>query len=107
MNANLYYAYFDVDQNGLDEDSFFEIELTKEDVLSVPKCGQADPFIKDILQVERIQKQLAQISDAQLRGVLWGYGTWDNKELSIREDNEMRILWLAVGDIREENPAWK
>ncbi len=60
--------------------------------------GQCD---KD---VEYWQKEidLHHITDDQLAGELSEYGAWSPEELKDREANERRIVWIAAGNIQEE-----
>lgn len=58
--------------------------------------------------VEYWQKKidLSHISDADLAAELREYGAWDETELADRVANERRIIWLAAGNIQEENTQW-
>ena len=80
----------------------FIIELTKDQVLS---CSHAGDCLADVLETlthPNIVTQLAQIEDGDLFDELSEYGAWDDVELSDRQKNEQRIIWIAAGNIREE-----
>ena len=79
----------------------FYLEMTKDQARSAFHQGACD---KDVLQLKKdpkIRRQLVKISDEDLAEELKEYGAWDAEELSNREDNELRIVWLAAGNIVE------
>lgn len=80
----------------------FEIEMTLSQAQSASHQGQCDNDVKALLQVPKIRRQLAKISDQDLIKELKEYGAWDNEELQDRQENDARIIWIAAGDIAEE-----
>jgi len=80
----------------------FEIEMTKEQANIGYHQGQCDDDVEYLLTIPKIKRQLAKISDADLIAELSDYGAWNNKELSNRKDNELRIIWLAAGNIVDD-----
>ncbi len=48
---------------------------------------------------------LSHIPDDKLAAELKGYGAWDSDELKDRVANERRIIWLAAGNIQDEEFA--
>ena len=57
-------------------------------------------------------KRWAQITDLEeiatpdaIRAELREYGAWDDEELADDEQNIRRILWIAAGNIRDEEHA--
>lgn len=80
----------------------FYIYMTKAQAASAFHPGQCDEDVKELLKHPKIKRQLAKISDEDLAADLRGYGAWDEEELKNREENEMRIIWIAAGNINDE-----
>jgi len=80
----------------------FEIEMTLKQVQSASHLGRCDDDVNDLLQLPKIKRQLAKIPDDKLIVELSEYGAWDETELSNRQDNEARIIWIAAGNIKED-----
>lgn len=81
----------------------FELELTKEQALSVSVGGQdASPAVEVVLQDPKIIAQLDAIGMANLRDELHEYGAWNHDELTDDTTNRERIVWIAGGNIRDE-----
>jgi hypothetical protein len=49
-----------------------------------------------------IRTQLIKIGPAVIRAELREYGAWDEEELRDDDQNRIRILWLAAGNIVDE-----
>ena len=64
--------------------------------------GPCDDDVAELVQVPAIRRQLRKISDEDLREELREYGAWSDEELQDRQENELRIVWIAAGDICEE-----
>ncbi len=64
--------------------------------------GKCDDDVNYIMQLPYIKKQLAVIDKEQLIKELKEYCAWDDNELSSHEDNLMRIVWIASGNIIED-----
>jgi hypothetical protein len=64
--------------------------------------GQCDADIERLLTVDYIKAQLDAIPPALLADELREYGAWDQDELADHEQNKARILWLACGDITDQ-----
>jgi hypothetical protein len=79
-----------------------EFYLTLEDAGIGHHSGQCDADVEYLRGVPYIAKQLAEIDSATLAGELREYGAWDDVELSNHDENLARILWIACGDIQEE-----
>ena len=77
----------------------FTIEMTKEQALSVSHPGPCDNDVEFLLADKKIKKQLAKISDNDLQEELRSSGAWTKEQLQNRKDNEMRIVWIAAGNI--------
>jgi len=81
----------------------FELELTKEQALSVSVGGQdVSPAVEIVLQDPKVTTQLDAIGAANLRDELYDYGAWDSDELTDDTANRQRIVWIAGGNLREE-----
>lgn len=77
-----------------------EIQLTKDQAASASVGGiDNESAIDDLLTNPEISSQFDDISDDALKSELEDYGAWDDEELSDREMNIKRVLWLAAGDI--------
>jgi len=46
---------------------------------------------------------MKKINPADIAAELKDYGAWDETELADYDANIQRILWIAAGNIREEN----
>jgi len=66
-------------------------------------AGQCDQDIEHLLTVDYIRAQLDAIPPALLAEELRDYGAWSTEELADHEQNKARILWLACGDIVEDD----
>jgi len=75
----------------------FELELPVECVRDLSCSGPVD----DSADYWQRKIDLSHISDDCLAAELKEYGAWDSEELQDREANERRILWIAAGNIKE------
>lgn len=81
----------------------FYFLITDEDALSGSVPGQdATEAVKALLQTPFISEQIDSIPADDIKAELSEYGAWDDDELSDTEQNKIRILWIACGNIREE-----
>ena len=78
-----------------------ELSLPDEAVSDMSGPGPAD----DAVDFWHGKIPLDHISDEDLKSELGEYGAWDEEQLSSREDNEKRLLWIAAGDVYESRPA--
>lgn len=81
----------------------FTITMTKAQALSASHSGKCDDDVNALLQVPAIARQFKRIDPAAIRAELREYGAWDETELSDDNANRQRVLWIAAGNIREEN----
>lgn len=79
----------------------FEIKMTKKEAVSASHQGKCDEDVEFLRNQPHIKRQLKNIPDEKLHDELKEYGAWDESELSNREDNERRIIWIAAGDIAD------
>jgi|SRR5581483_8061943 len=76
----------------------FTIEMTKEQAKDTYHTGRCDEDAKALLKNPAIRKQLDLINDDDLINELRD-GGYSPEELTDREINEMRIVWIAAGNI--------
>jgi len=80
-----------------------DLKLTKKQAGIGSHPGESQPDVEYLRTIPAIKRQLAKIDPQILRDELSEYGAWDGNELSNHDMNLTRILWIACGDIREEN----
>lgn len=79
-----------------------EIQLTKDQAESASVGGvDNESAIDELLTNPEISSQFDDISDDILKSELEEYGAWDDEELSDREMNIKRVIWLAAGEISD------
>ena len=78
----------------------FEIRMTLEQAKSVSHQGDCYEDAKYL--VNKLRAQLNKIPPEKIAEELKEYGAWDEVELSNHEENLIRIVWIAGGDIIEE-----
>lgn len=79
-----------------------ELELTMEQAKSCSVGGQDNgPAVKELLQDATIREQVDKWNSERLRKELREYGAWTDAELRDDEQNQVRLLWIACGDIAE------
>lgn len=79
------------------------LDMTLEQAQSGAHQGSCDNDVMELSKVPAIAQQLAKLDPEALRLELKEYGAWDATELADHEQNLQRILWLACGQIKEEN----
>ena len=77
--------------------------MTMEQAESASHSGDCDEDTRELSKVPAIAEQLAKIDPSVLSAELKEYGAWDAEELSDHDQNLQRILWLAAGDITEQD----
>lgn len=90
------WTYFDALQSG-----GFEFEMTLNDALSCCHSGSCDSDVEIALTVDYIKKQLAKLSDTEMRNAIEEYGVEDIHTFN-RHRLEMYIVWLAAGNIVDD-----
>lgn len=78
-----------------------ELQLTLEQARSASHQGQCDEDVRALSADPAIAAQTVQWKPEDVRDELRGYGSWDAAELADHEQNLQRMLWLAAGDIAE------
>lgn len=79
------------------------IELTEEVATNCSHQGDCTSNVQRCLELPEIKLELSEIDPEQLKKELSEYGAWDDEKLSNHNDNLERILWIAAGNIVEEN----
>jgi hypothetical protein len=85
----------------------FEIKLPETCVNACHHSGSCDADVNLWLKDKYVAKQLSKIDPDILADELMEYGAWDENQLSNHSDNLARILWIACGNIQEEQFATK
>lgn len=81
-----------------------EFQLTWEQANKGYHQGQCDADIKELTtQDAELIATLAKLDPVVVREELSEYGAWDDEELSNHQTNIERLLWLACGDVIDEN----
>lgn len=79
-----------------------ELALSADEVASGFHSGSCDNDIETLRRKPYIESQLKQIDAAKLRLELQEYGAWDASELADHDANLSRFLWLACGELSDE-----
>lgn len=91
-----------------------EIELTPKQAESVSNSGDNVQACLALMRNARVKKQLDKYSPELIRSVLDEYTVWEDKDwkkeiesgkLTIEKVDRLRLLWIAGGDIHEENDS--
>ena len=80
-----------------------DLNLTKKQAGIGSHPGECQPDIEYLRTIPAIKRQLSKIDPQILRDELDEYGAWDENELSNHDMNLTRLLWIACGDIQDEN----
>lgn len=81
-------------------DNSLTLQLSKEIVLCCHHQGNCDDDIEaTIRNCPEVSKQLNAMDPAALARELGEYTDWDTTD---PEQNKARVLWIACGDIKEE-----
>lgn len=79
-----------------------ELQMSLAEAKSASHQGQCDDDVEALSKEPHIAAQLAAIEPATLARELKEHGAWDAEELADHDQNLQRLLWLAAGDIVEE-----
>lgn len=80
----------------------FNLKMTRAQALSASHQGPCDEDVEALIKLPKIRRQLRKIPDDELQAELSEYGAWEPEELQDRTENELRITWIAAGNIRDE-----
>jgi len=78
-----------------------EIEMTMAQAESAAHPGQCDADVLALSNNRKIRRQLEALDPELVREELREYGAWDEEELADHAQNLQRLLWIAAGDIVE------
>jgi hypothetical protein len=81
----------------------FDLELTLEQAQSASHQGRCDDDVEALAREPGVAAQLAALDPLAVAAELREYGAWDDDELADHDANLRRVLWLAAGQIRDEN----
>lgn len=79
-----------------------ELQITKNQALFGSHKGACDDDIAELRNLPVIRRQLNKIDKSKLVLELSEYGAWEENELQDHESNLDRILWIACGNIIDE-----
>lgn len=80
-----------------------ELKITKKQAAQCTHPSDCEHDVKELKRKAAIYRQMDKIAPELLAAELSEYGAWDNEELKDHEQNKVRLLWLACGDITEGN----
>ena len=80
-----------------------ELQITKNEARIGSHQGQCDADVLALSKTPRIRRQLAKLNPALVRDELREYGAWEEDELMDDAQNLQRLLWIACGDVAEDN----
>jgi hypothetical protein len=81
-----------------------ELNISLKDAKSASHPGPCDADVRWLIENRvRLSNQLDKIPSDVLRDELREYGAWSVDELRDREQNLHRLVWIACGDIAEED----
>jgi hypothetical protein len=79
------------------------IDISIEDAEQCSHMGDCAMDVNALMREPYIRKQLDGVDVEKLKKELKDYGAWSDQELDDHKANLQRILWLACGNIVEEN----
>jgi hypothetical protein len=78
---------------------YIELAIDLDDAATGYHMGPCDDDIDALRRVPYIAEQLSALSADVVTDVLREYGAWTAEELADHDVNLSRLLWLACGDI--------
>ena len=82
-----------------------EIPLKGSEIKSICTTGDNDMAVETVANSPFIGNWLERYSDEMIQHVLAEYGSWSEEELTQRQSNIHRLVWLLAWDIFDsENP---
>jgi hypothetical protein len=79
-----------------------ELEIPTKLVAIGYLSGHCQDVIDYLLTLEPIKNQLSKIDPVTLARELKEYGAWNDAELSVHQNNLQRVLWIACGDLTDQ-----
>lgn len=78
------------------------IELPEWVIDHMPRVGNCDNALLEFMEDEAVSNELNKLDAADLKTELSECGAWTDEELDDHQENLLRILWIAITDIIEE-----
>lgn len=78
------------------------IELPEDVVRHCHHSGSCDEDVIRCMELAEVKAELSEINPEQLRKELSEYGAWNDDQLMDHQENLKRILWIAAGNIQDE-----
>jgi hypothetical protein len=80
-----------------------ELNITLNNAKKASHQGECYNDVKLLSEKQSIKRQTKLIDKNDLIAVLSEYGAWDNVQLQDHNENIIRLLWIACGDIVENH----
>ena len=80
-----------------------ELKMTLVQAQSATHPGPCDADVAALVKARNISWQLSGIKPEVLREELKEYGAWSAEELADHDANLTRLVWIAAGDIVDNN----
>ncbi len=82
----------------------FQLQIGLDDARSCSQPGKdADEDVTELRRKPYIIEQLDKLDAATVAAELKEYGAWDDEQLADHDENLQRLLWLACGNVAEDN----
>lgn len=81
----------------------FTLQMTANEAESCSHTGDCELDVLYLRGQPKIQRQFKKIAPEHIRDELQKYGAWSHEELKDDDRNQVRILWIAAGDLSEEH----
>jgi hypothetical protein len=85
-----------------DSSGRLELQLSGDQTARGYHSGPCDLDIAALLQDPEISRQLSVFDPAQVAATLKEYGAWNSQDLANHADNLARLLWIACGDLVDQ-----
>ena len=82
-----------------------ELQLTRKEAHIASHQGQCDEDVRYVSQLPKVARQLRKLTPAQVRDALKPFGAWDETDLADHNQNLQRLVWVAAGQIVDEETA--
>ena len=85
-----------------DSSGRLKLQLSGDQTARGYHSGPCDLDIQALVQDPDISRQLLAFDPAVVAAALKEYGAWDSQELANHTDNLERLLWIACGDLVDQ-----
>lgn len=79
-----------------------ELAIAPEWAAAAHHQGECYYDVLELMKRPEIEEQLEKLEPELVAGILREYGAWDGIDLEDHQANLTRLLWIACGDIVEE-----